>query len=73
MYKNYHLTAVLALGLMMAPLTGLVEANQIDYVSKPVYNHNGEIIGSTRGVDSVISRQCDHILKPGFNPKISTT
>ncbi|MBP2661171.1 MAG: hypothetical protein H6Q69_4203 [Firmicutes bacterium] len=57
MYKNYHLTAVLALGLMMAPLTGLVEANQIDYVAKPVYNHNGEIIGSTRGVDAVISRQ----------------
>ncbi|SFL43054.1 hypothetical protein [Pelosinus propionicus] len=57
MYKNYHFTAVLTLGLMIAPLASLAEANQIDYVSRPVYNHNGGIIGSTRGVEDVISRQ----------------
>ncbi|EIW17445.1 MULTISPECIES: hypothetical protein [Pelosinus] len=57
MYKNYQLTAVLALGLMVAPLAGLAEANQIDYAAKSVYNYNGEIIGSTRGVDPVIARQ----------------
>ncbi|GEM_PF-1984632 len=57
MYKNYHLTAVLALGLMAAPLAGLAEANPIDYAAKPVYNYNGEMIGSTRGVDTVNSKQ----------------
>jgi len=49
MYKNYRLTAVLTLGLLLMPLLALAEDNQSAYVPKPVYNDKGEIIGTTRG------------------------
>ncbi len=57
MYKNYYFRAVFALGLMMAPLAGLVEASEIDYAPKPVYNYKGDVIDSISGVDTVNAQQ----------------
>ncbi|MDF2876182.1 MAG: hypothetical protein K0R22_2865 [Sporomusa sp.] len=48
MYKKHYLSAALVMSLLIAPVGAFADQDKTGYVAKPVYNQNGELVGSTR-------------------------